>query len=207
MSKKQKQQRVLLIQTAAKLMYEEGVSQYLDAKEIASKRLYGKQLKNLPSNGEISDELYRISQFQRPVEHNEQLYAMRIRAVEVMAELQPFSPRLIGSVSTGRIREGSDIDLHIFCNDLMELCNYLDNLNWIYEVNNVVIQQGGKLIEYTHIYCQFNYPVELSVYPDKEIRVRTRSSTDGKIIDRLSISKVKQLINTEHWDLRLKGLE
>lgn len=207
MSKKQKQQRVLLIQTAAKLMYEEGVSQYLDAKKIASKRLYGKQLKNLPSNGEISDELYRISQFQRPVEHNEQLYAMRIRAVEVMAELQPFSPRLIGSVSTGRIREGSDIDLHIFCNDLMELCNYLDNLNWIYEVNNVVIQQGGKLIEYTHIYCQFNYPVELSVYPDKEIRVRTRSSTDGKIIDRLSISKVRQLINTEHWDIRLKGLE
>lgn len=207
MSKKQKQQRILLIQTAAKLMYEEGVSQYLDAKKIASKRLYGKQLKNLPSNGEISDELYRISQFQRPVEHMEQLYAMRIRAVEVMAELHPFSPRLIGSVSTGRIREGSDIDLHIFCNDLMELCNYLDNLNWIYEVKNIVIQQGSKLTGYNHIYCQFDYPVELSAYSEKEIRVRARSSTDGKIIDRLSISKVKQLINTEHWDLRLKGFE
>lgn len=208
MSKKQQQQqRILLVQAAARLMYEEGVSQYLDAKKIASKRLYGKQLKNLPSNGEISNELYRISQFKRPIEHNEQLYAMRQRAVEVMAELQPFLPRLIGSVSTGRIREGSDIDIHVFCNDLMELCNYLENLNWTYKIDNVVIQQGGKLVEYNHIYCQFDYPVELSVYPVNEIRVRTRSSTDGKTIERLSISKVKQLINDEHWDLRLKGLE
>lgn len=206
MRKKHNQQRTLLIQVAAKLMYEEGVSQYLDAKKIASKRLYGKQLKNLPSNGEISDELYRISQFQRPTEHNEQLYFMRMRAIEVMKELLPFSPRLIGSVSTGRIREGSDIDIHVFCNVVEDICVYLDNLDWKYEMDEVVIQQGGKLVEYTHIYCEFNYPVELSVYPFNEIRVRSRSSTDGKVIDRLSMGRVQQLINEEHWELRLKGV-
>jgi len=205
MRKKHNQQRTLLIQTAAKLMYEEGVSQYLDAKKIASKRLYGKQLKNLPSNGEISDELYRISQFQRPIEHKEQLYFMRMRAIDVMKELQPFSPRLIGSVSTGRIREGSDIDIHVFCDDIQDLCVYLDNLDWKYEMDEVAIQQGGKLVEYTHIYCTFDYPVELSVYPSNEIRVRSRISTNGKVIDRLSMGRVQQLVNEEHWELRLKG--
>lgn len=195
MRKKQQQHRVLLIQTAARLMYEEGVSQYLDAKKIASKRLYGKQLKNLPSNGEISDELYRISQFHRADEHDTQLYSMRIRAIEVMQKLKPFSPRLIGSVSTGRIREGSDIDIHIFCDDIAELCNYIDNLDWRYEAKQVSIQQNGKPIEYNHIYLQFDYPVELSVYPENKIRIHSRSSTDGKIINRLSISKVQQLIS------------
>lgn len=204
MSKKQQQLRTLLIQKTARLMYEEGVSQYLDAKKIASKRLFGKQLKNLPSNGEISDELYRISQFQRATEHDEQLYFMRSRAIEVMQELQPFSPRLIGSVSTGRIREGSDIDIHIFTDDIAEFSNYLDSLNWHYELKQVTIQQRGKLIEYKHIYLQFDYPVELSVYPKNEIRFHSRSSTDGKTINRLSMSKVKQLINEEHWQMHLK---
>ena len=32
--------------------------------------------------------------------------------------LSEFSPRLIGSVSTGHIRRGSDIDLHVFTDDL-----------------------------------------------------------------------------------------
>ena len=205
MSKKQKQLRTLLIQKAAQIMNEEGVSQYLDAKKIASKRLFGKQLKNLPSNGEISEELYRISQFQRPIEHDEQLYFMRIRAIDVMQKLHPFSPRLIGSVSTGRIREGSDIDVHIFADEIAELCNYLDNLDWAYEMEKVTIQQQGKLVEYTHIYLQFDYPVELSVYPKKEIRINTRSSTDGKTINRHSMSKVKQLISNEHWTMHLKN--
>ncbi len=142
------------------------MSQYLDAKKIASKRLFGKQLKNLPSNAEISDELYRISQFQRADEHSQQLYFMRLRAISVMQELQPFSPRLIGSVSTGRIREGSDIDIHIFIDDIAELCNYLDNLSWHYELKEVTIQQQGKLVQYNHIYLQFDYPVELSIYPE-----------------------------------------
>lgn len=205
MSRKQKELRTLLIQQAAKIMYEEGVSQYLDAKKIASKRLFGKQQKNLPSNGEISDELYRISQFKRADEHDQQLYYMRLRAISIMQELQPFSPRLIGSVSTGRIREGSDIDIHVFTYDIADLYHYLDNLNWSYETEKITIQQNGKMTEYTHVYLDFDYAVELSIYPENEIRVHSRSSTDGKIINRLSLSKLKQLINEEHWEIHLKN--
>ncbi len=205
MSKKEKQLRTLVIQKAARIMHEEGVSQYLDAKKIASKRLFGKQLKNLPSNGEISDELYRISQFQRADECEQQLYLMRMCAIEVMQQLQPFSPRLIGSVSTGKIRETSDIDIHVFVDDIADLNNFLDKLSWDYETDQVSIRQNGKLTEYTHIYIQLNYPIELSVYPQNEIRVNSRSSTDGKTIKRLSLSKLKQLINNEHWEIHLKN--
>ena len=43
-----------------------------------------------------------------------QLNEMRQIAIKVMRKLSDFSSRLIGSVSTGRIRESSDIDIHVF---------------------------------------------------------------------------------------------
>jgi len=40
-------------------------------------------------------------------------FAMRVIALEAMQALERFSPRLIGSVATGHVRRGSDIDLHV----------------------------------------------------------------------------------------------
>ena len=42
---------------------------------------------------------------------------VRSRVCEAMRALAPFEPRLIGSVSTGHIRRGSDVDLQVFTAD------------------------------------------------------------------------------------------
>ena len=123
---------------------------------------------------------------------------MRLCALEIMEELADFSPRLIGSVSTGHIRKGSDIDIHVFSNDLEVLLVYLDSLGWSYTTANITIQKSNKLIDYTHIYIQHHFPVELSVYPLNEIRICGRSSTDGKRIIRLNAKKLQSLIAEEH---------
>ena len=39
---------------------------------------------------------------------------------------------------------------------------------------------------------------------ENELRVSTRSSTDGKPIKRLSLAKVQSLIEADHWDDLLK---
>jgi predicted nucleotidyltransferase len=192
--------RRLLVREAARLMFEEGVEQYLDAKRKAAKKILGKQKIHLPSNGEISDELYQLSLFHRGDELSETLFEMRLLAMDVMEHLESFSPRLIGSVSTGRIRHGSDIDLHIFTDSLERLQNRLDILQWRYEIKQVWIEKNNRPVEYTHVYLDFEYPVELSVYPTNEIRIRGRSSTDGKPIHRLSISALRNLVLTDHAD-------
>lgn len=206
---KQARIRHLITREAARLMYEEGVGQYFDAKRMAAKRLIGKQYrfhpKYLPSNGEISDALYELSQLKDPATHEERLFHMRCRALEVMEQLTPFSPRLIGSVSTGRIREGSDIDLHVFTDEIEELEHYLDTLGWRHERKTTTINVNGRFVEYQHIYLDFDYPVELSVYPLRELRVVGRSSTDHKPIRRLSAAKLQQLITDEHWSLYIKS--
>ena len=185
-------------------MYEENVQQFLSAKKLAARRILGKDIKHLPSNGEISDALYQLSQFKDANVHQEKLYFMRIKAIEIMEQLQPFRPRLIGSVSTGRIRQGSDIDLHVFCDHIEDLESYLNALGWRYETEQVSIQSNNRFKEYQHIYLDFEYPVELSVYPEDEYKITNRSSTDGKSIKRLNLKKVHQLILDEHWEIHLK---
>lgn len=198
MRKKRNAIRQLLVREAARLMYEDGVEQYLDAKRKAAKRVLGKHTKDLPSNGEISEELYNLAKFHNGNEHSQTLFKMRLLAMEVMELMEEFSPRLIGSVSTGRIREGSDIDIHVFTDSLELMQTYLEKLDWCYEIKQVWIEKGGRPMEFNHIYLVFEYPIELSVYPLNEIRVRGRSSTDGKPIERLSVSKVRELIMNEH---------
>ncbi len=206
--------RQTLAQEAARLMYEEGVDQYLNAKRIAAKRILGRSGgKNiryrpqfLPSNGEIQAALREIVQFNEGEFTEQRLFAMRVIALETMLSLQQFSPRLIGSVSTGHVRRGSDIDLHVFSENVDEVERYLAELGWHFKTKEVTIRVGGEYRDYTHIYYRRVFPIELSVYSYNEIRVRQRSSTDGKPIVRLKASALERLIAEEHsreWELYL----
>lgn len=192
--------RQRLAKEAARLMYEESVSQYFDAKKIATKRLFGNggtkgmqyRPKDLPSNGEISNELAKLVDLLED-DQPQRLSAMRATALAIMKDLIPFHPRLIGSVSTGRIRKGSDIDLHVFTDDIEELEIHLNYLDWQYDKKQVVIRHGSVFTEYTHLYIDAKFPVEVSVYPLMELRVTGRSSTDLKPIKRLKIADIERL--------------
>lgn len=72
----------------------------------------------------------------------------------------------------------------------------LTTTGWTYEKQDVSINDNGKIKYYTHIYLNLDFMVELSVYPEKNIRVRGRSSTDGKPIERMSYKKLHALITS-----------
>jgi len=156
--------------------------------------------KDLPSNGEIAEEIAALARFHEGDSLQQRLFLMRVTALEMMLQLIDFMPRLIGSVSTGRIRKGSDIDLHIFTDSIEALTARLNSLNWEYEQKAITVRKGNAFIDYTHIYLDQNFPVELSVYPCMEMRVRGRSSTDGKPIIRVSSDSLLQLIMEEHGE-------
>lgn len=182
-------------------MYNEGVKQYFDAKRMANKRLLSRggmkagqcRPKDLPSNGEISAELAKLVELLED-DKDQRLLALREAAVAVMRELNEFSPRLIGSVSTGRIRQGSDIDLHVFTDSIECLEATLQHLQWVYEKETVTIKKGTLFVDYIHIFLEAEFPIELSVYPRSELRIVSRSSTDGKPIKRLTLSDVEGLV-------------
>ena len=198
--------RQLIINEAARLMYQEGVSQYHTAKTMAARKVLSgggrkmciKSVSSLPSNGEISEAVNSLAEFHEGELRGSQLFSMRILALELMQQLEHVSPRLIGSVSTGRVRKTSDIDIHVFTDDIESLLSHIKSMAWHYVTDAVTVSQNGVLREYTHIYIDEQYPVELSVYSRNDIRVRTRSSTDGKPIVRLGSNALLDLILTEH---------
>ncbi len=188
-------------------MYFEGVSQYFDAKRIAAKRICKKGNQYFPSNGEISDEVFRLSQDDNQFNRVNTLFRMRLKALEIMQMLNSFSPRLIGSVSTGRIKRTSDIDLHVFCDDIELLTTFLTDNNIGFEQKEVMVMKGNRPHLYQHVYLFNEFDIELSVYPSNELRVVSRSSTDGKPIIRMTKQKLERIVEQEHWEWLIKQSE
>src|SRR5262249_20724381 len=102
---------------AARLMYDRVESEYHTAKRKAARRLCRGSLKpqDLPSNAEIRDQVQLFARLHEGEKRTKHLREMRLEALRMMHLLRAFRPRLIGSVMTGHIRKGSDIDLHVFC--------------------------------------------------------------------------------------------
>ena len=204
--KRPSKHRQRLAREAARLMFEEGVKQYLDAKRIAARRILGRsgakrvrfRPADLPSNGEIREALLRLAALAEGPARHSRLFVMRAIALQTMAVLSSFEPRLIGSVASGHIRRGSDIDLHVFTDIEDALTRELFALGWDHELSRVAIQKDGQIKEFLHIHLDRGFPVELSVYPCRERRIITRSSTDGRPIDRVSPARLRALIAAEH---------
>src|SRR5262249_31751415 len=98
---------------AARLMYERVESEYFSAKRKAAKRLCRRGVKpeDLPSNAEIRDQIQVFARIHEGEQRARHLRDMRVEALRLMRLLRAFRPRLIGSVMTGHVRKGSDIDL------------------------------------------------------------------------------------------------
>lgn len=189
-------------------MYREGVGQYLDAKRMAARRILGREgvgarlrHHDLPSNGEIREALLEHARLAEGADRGRRLFAMRAVALEVMEALEPFQPRLIGSVWSGHVRVGSDIDVHVFTDTDGALDRALDALGWDTRDERVTIRMGPELRTFRHVHVLDRpFPVELSVYPLSERRVVTRSSTDGRPIDRVSPARLRDRLRDEHAD-------
>ncbi|WP_437279954.1 nucleotide-binding enzyme [Sorangium sp. So ce375] len=198
--------RARIAAEAARLMYEEGVDQYFTAKRMAAKRILGRvegrraryRPADLPSNGEIREALLAFAERAEGSQRTRRLFALRIVALEAMRALAPFSPRLIGSVSTGHIRRGSDVDLHVFPADEEALERHVRALGWTFDRERVTIQKGGELREYVHYHVADAAPLELTVYAPRDLRTRPRSSTDGKPIVRLGVAALSALCARDH---------
>lgn len=198
--------RAAVAQLAAQIMYGEGVKQYFTAKRLASKRLFGRE-RDLPSNGEIKEALLDLVIEIEGEARTQRLFAMRIVALETLEALAAFHPRLIGSVATGHVRSGSDIDLHVFAWDEGEVESRVKELAWTYELQRVSIMKHGRAMSFTHVHVEDIFPIELTIYATSELAHRPRSSTDGKPIVRIRDSVLRKLCEKEHPDLWRRYLE
>lgn len=187
---------------AARLMYDRQESEYYRAKMKAARRICQGWVKpaDLPSNGEIRDEIQALARLHEGERQREKLYDMRIEALRVMKILARFRPRLIGSVLTGHVRQGSDIDIHLFSDSISSVCLALDDESLIYDVQRKRVRKGGEERLFTHIHVKDRFPVELTIYAADQAHIITKSSVTGKPMERASIAELEQLLEREYPD-------
>ncbi len=182
-------------------MYSRDVSEYYQAKEKAARRIYRGWIKpaDLPSNAEIRDQVQILTRLHEGNESQSgRLLAMRLRAAWWLRYLEPYHARLIGSVLTGSIREGSDIDIHVFASSPHSITHRLDDLGVQYEVERKRIVKDNQTRVFTHIHVKDEYPIELTLYDPSQLGFRFRSSITGKPIEKANLGQLESLIVLEH---------
>jgi predicted HD phosphohydrolase len=188
---------------AARLMYDRQESEYYTAKMKAARRICQGWVKpaDLPSNVEIRDQIEQLARLYEGATRTDNLLAMRLAALAMMRRLAPFRPRLIGSVLTGHVRQGSDIDLHVFADSPEAVTHVLDQDGLIYSLERKQVRKHGEERTFTHIHLVDNFSFELTVYAADQAHYVFKSSITGRAIDRASIAELEQFLAREYPDV------
>lgn len=191
---------------AAQMMYQRFETEYFTAKRKAASQLgvdYRHRPSDLPSNREIRDQVQAMARMHEGPKRVEKLRDMRVEALRLMRRLARFRPRLIGSVRTGHVRKGSDIDIHIFTDSLALVTDLLEEQGLQFDVEHKRVIKHGEERMFTHIRVHDRYPYELTVYPEDKAHYVFKSSITGKAIERASIAELEELLREEGPEMDL----
>lgn len=119
--------RASICDTAARLIAEEGVSDYSQAKRKALRQLGLPESTPLPSNAELEAALREWQAVFQDEEQIERIAHLRRKAAELMETLQEFRPYLTGSVLDGTAGRYAEIDLQLFADSAKEIEIFLLN--------------------------------------------------------------------------------
>lgn len=172
---------------AARLLYHREYREYFQAKRVAAKR---QGTIHLPSNREIHEQLLHIARRLEGDEHALRLETMRRSALEVMDRLEDMHPRVIGSVWTGHIRQGSDIDINVYCDEVEQVVQAL--AEWAPEV--VVVR--AKEAEFVHVQLADagGFACEVTVYDWENRFEQPRCSITGGPMRRGTLAELRGLL-------------
>lgn len=178
---------------AARLMAEDGISDYGLAKRKAARQLSAPETEALPNNAEIETELRAYQAVYQETEQRERLAELRNAAVEVMRLLDPFRPYLTGAVLDGTAGRYADVELEAFPDSAKEVEIFLLN-QAVPIVQSEPRRGGGETAECVLTFEWRDVPVRLSLYAPEAERAQKRRN--GRPMERARLSVVENLLAT-----------
>jgi len=125
--------RASIASAAARLMAEDGITDYHHAKRKAARQLGLPEHTPFPDNAEIDVELRAYRSLYQDEGHVELLREQRQAALETLELLADFRPYLTGSVLDGTSGEHSTIDILLFADSAKEVEIFLLNRDIAFE--------------------------------------------------------------------------
>lgn len=195
-----KRMRQRIAMEAARLMAEQGISDYYAAKRKAAHQLGAPDTQNMPRNEEVEQELGAYQRLFQAELQPRRLRALREAALQAMRLLDPFQPRLVGSVLSGTAHAHSDVNLHLFTDVPEEVGVFLFEREIPCETHARQLRRGqDEAPERVPVYrfVAGDVVIDLTVLPVGGLRQAPRSPVDGRPMRRLALSGLLCLLVVE----------
>jgi hypothetical protein len=188
--------RQAVAEEAARIMREQGVEDFLQAKRKAADRLGVTDASILPRNTEIEAALVAHQRLFGADRHEAGLADLRRSALEAMRLMADFQPRLVGPVLTGTASRHSEINLHLFTESAEAVSIRLEERGIPHEVVERRLRyERDRLVTYPALrFVAGQQTVDAVVFPLDGIRQAPSSPVDGKPMRRASAAEVQGLL-------------
>lgn len=182
--------RRAIASAAARLMAEDGISDYGVAKRKAARSLGAGDGEALPNNEEIEIELRTWQSLYQEDEQRERVHELRKTALEVMRLLAEFHPYLTGGALDGTAGRYSAVELDLYADSSKDVEIALLSHGISYDVmDNRRIGLDAQLqLEWNGL------PVLISIYPPVAERQQPKNPHGGRARQRVRAETVLELL-------------
>lgn len=194
-----------IAQSAARLMFEEGISDYARAKRKAVKLMGIQQDAPLPTNAEIDSALREYHALYADEADAAHLLELRQAALHTMQLLKKFNPHLTGSVLEGTAGPYADTDIHVFAESAKELEIYLLNQNVPYRLDEQQFRMSDRPGKQKHDLVRKRVPVllvetrfgtqRISIFEADDIRTAPRKNGEKSGIQRMTLQQLAEAMS------------
>ena len=181
--------RATIANAAARLMAEDGITDYHQAKRKAARQLGLPEHTAFPDNAEVEAELRAYRSLYQEEGHAELLAALRQTALELLDLLEQFHPYLTGSVLDGTAGEHSSIDILLFADSAKEVEIFL--LNRAIDVGHA--ESRNERVEAVLVIQTDTVDANLVILSPQQERVSLKHR-DGRPRERIRASALRALL-------------
>ena len=179
---------------AARLMVEDGIEDYAQAKRKAARQAGVQELRQLPDNDEI-DAALRLYRGLYQQEHPAELRALRQIALEAMNDLARFDPHLTGPVLKGGAGKYAGIQLQLFTDNAKAVEHYLLDCDINFRSGETRLYAGPMAIQAPLLsFDRAGIEIRLTVLSPRELRMQLKTRAEGKPIERARREAIEALI-------------
>jgi len=184
---------------AARIINEQGISDFRLAKQKAAERCGLREFRNLPGNEEIESALRNRQRLFGGERHRRHLRKLREAAVQAMRSLEDFQPRLVGPVLTGSATEHSEIQLHLFTEQDEGVQFFLERRGIEVELGQKRFRLRNETFRHQPVYLftADNTKFEAAVFALDDLRQAPCSPVDGQPMQRAPLHEVEELLQEE----------
>jgi hypothetical protein len=187
--------RAEIAATAARMIAEDGVD-YSTAKRKAAKQILGNtriQGKILPDNAQIEEEVRQYNALFFSDTQPARLLQLRRLALQMMEQLQQFSPYLTGAVLNGTAGAHSDIHLNLFVDSPKDVEIFLLNQGINFDVSETAHFKKQQEPVESISFIWKTEGIHLALFSSDDLRGAVKKDRDGQK-DRADIATVRTLI-------------